>query len=304
MTDLTALSNVNILVGISVSEPTDEELIELGLSELHLRHAFIELVRHILARGWSVAYGGDLRTSGYTEALFDLVRTYNPRDLSGPERIRAYLAWPNWTWLRPEDRASIANVATLIEVPAPAGAPATLPKIPERDPEDLLCNSKALTDMRSRMTSDIRARVVLGGRTSGQQGLLPGVIEEASIALRAGIPLFVAGGFGGCGKILVRALDGDEPRELTPEYQMAKTPRYKELFDAATAGGITPDYQELRQYLIGVRMEGLSNGLDMAENRRLAVTDDVDEVVALVLRGLRRTAEPESPNATGGNTGG
>ena len=55
MSDLNAVSRGDLIVGISVSEPTDEELINLGLSELHLRHAFTETVRHVLAAGWSVA---------------------------------------------------------------------------------------------------------------------------------------------------------------------------------------------------------------------------------------------------------
>src|SRR5207244_6277673 len=59
-----------IVVGVSVSEPSPEELVRLGVSEVHVRHAFIEIVRHVLAAGWSVAYGGDLRRAGYTDALF------------------------------------------------------------------------------------------------------------------------------------------------------------------------------------------------------------------------------------------
>ncbi|HEY1964991.1 MAG TPA: hypothetical protein VGG59_08670, partial [Acidobacteriaceae bacterium] len=56
------LTSTGVLtVGLSVSEPDEQELVRLGLDEIHVRHAFIEIARHILARGWSLAYGGDLR---------------------------------------------------------------------------------------------------------------------------------------------------------------------------------------------------------------------------------------------------
>ena len=49
MSDPNTVWRSELLVSISVSEPTDEELINLGLSELHVRHAFTEIVRHVLA---------------------------------------------------------------------------------------------------------------------------------------------------------------------------------------------------------------------------------------------------------------
>lgn len=180
LAELTAISPISVTVAISVSEPDVNELIRLGLSELHVRNAFIEIVRHILARGSSIAYGGDLRKAGYTEALFDLVRTYELKDRTGPERVFSYLAWPNWEQLTPGDRAALANVATINQVERPSGAP-DLP--PDRDlwtAEQLLWGSQALTAMRQQMTAKVDARVILGGRLEGQQGLYPGYLKRRS----------------------------------------------------------------------------------------------------------------------------
>jgi hypothetical protein len=286
LSDLTAVSCGELIVGTSVSEPANEELLRLGLSELHVRHVFIEVVRHVLAAGWSVAYGGDFRARGYTEALLDLVRTYERTTLSGPEQVRCYLAWPLWTELSGVDRAELANVATVLEAAAPDGAPDALRQATERSPDERLWNALALESMRQRMASDLGAAVVVGGRIAGQQGLLPGVVEEAVIALAAGIPLFVAGGFGGCGRLIARTLEGESPEELSISYQCTHTDGYPELLDAATRAHTRPDYDAVVADLTLCGVGGLKNGLSETENRRLLATDDVDELIALVLRGL------------------
>ncbi len=280
-----------LLVGLSVSEPDGRELVRLGLDEIHIRHAFIEIARHILARGWSIASGGDLRAAGYTEALFDLVRTYNRTDLSGPDRVHAYLSWPLWRDLPVAQRAALANVATINEVPRPDGAPESLPAMPERGPADLLWNSLALSQMRDRMNSDIGARVVLGGRVSGQQGLYPGIAEESVLALRSHTPLYVVGGFGGCARLVASSLGGARPVEMSLDYQLKHTPRYPELAGAATAVGKGPTFDELMVAFAATGVKGLHNGLDESENKRLMHTDDVDEVVGLLVQGLRRIGE-------------
>jgi len=68
------------IAAISISDPPDRELAQRGLSADHLRHAFVELARQILAAGGSLAYGGDLRSGGYTETLLALLRTYSRPD--------------------------------------------------------------------------------------------------------------------------------------------------------------------------------------------------------------------------------
>ena len=287
MGDLTAVPDTPIVVGISVSEPDVNELVQLGLSELHVRDAFIEIVRHILARGWSIAYGGDLRRAGYTQELFDLARTYDRRDIGGPERLLSFLAWPIWQELTAEDRAGLANIATLREVARPQGSPLDLTPWPDRSPDELLWGSLALTAMRQEMTASIHARVVVGGRLWGQQGLYPGVAEESLLTLRAGLPLYVAGGFGGCGRAIASALVGNTPDELTLDYQLEHTPSYSDLINAATAKGHRPSFEEMNQSFAGAGIGGLNNGLSDNENARLFVTDDVDEVLALILTGLR-----------------
>lgn len=281
------MSSTDVVVGLSISEPGEDELVQLGLSEMHVRHAFIEIVRHLLARGWAVAYGGDLRAAGYTEALFDLVRTYDLAGVPGPDRVLSYLAWPIWLDVTAAQRAELANIATIKEVAPPEGAPSSLPALPDRRPSDLLWYSLALTAMRVQMNSEISARIVLGGRVHGQQGLYPGVAEEAALSLRSGVPLYVIGGFGGCGRVVASALTGSRPVELSPDYQLERTPRYAELLDAARSAGRAPSFSDMIDTFAEASAENLNNGLGATENSRLFATDDIDEATALILRGLR-----------------
>jgi hypothetical protein len=291
MTRLSTPSPFDLVAGLSVSDPSDPDLVRIGLSPLHVRYAFIELTRHLLAQGWSVSYGGDLRAGGYTEALFDLVRTYNPRELSGPDRVTNFMTWPIWQEQPPTTFAELANVATVVQSPAPPGAPQRLPDRADWTPEHRAWAAVALTAMRQQMTASIDVRVILGGRTFGQQGMYPGLVEEAVLAIRAGLPLFVLGGFGGAGALLARALTGRRADELTVDHQVAHGDRYAELLTGLAAHGHDPDFRGLRNELGRTGLDGLSNGLAGPDNLRLVESDDVDEVVALVLRGCAVIAE-------------
>jgi len=289
------MSSEDILVGMSVSEADADELVRLGLSEMHVRHGFIEIVRHLLAGGWAIGYGGDFLAAGYTEALIDLVRTYDRADLAGPDRVRSYLAWPLWQEMTPARRAELANIATVRQADAPDGAPGTLHPIPDRSPAELLWNSLALSKMRMLMNSEINARVVLGGRSRGQQGLYPGVVEEAALALKSGIPLYVVGGFGGCGRLIASALNGFRPDELSVDYQLEHTPRYAELLGAAASAGQEPSFSDMVDSFIAAGTGGLNNGLGEQENSDLFAADDIDEIIALILRGLRGVGLTAAP---------
>jgi hypothetical protein len=177
-----------------------------------------------------------------------------------------------------------------VRVAAPDDAPESLASIAERNPDERLWNARALGAMRRRMAADIGAAVVIGGRVRGQQGFFPGVIEEAVCALSAGVPLFVAGGFGGCGRLIARVLDGERPPELSLDYQRSHGDYYAELLAAASRADALPDYGSIIASLSARGVGGLGNGLDEGENRRLLATDDVDELIALVLHGLFRIA--------------
>ena len=278
-----------LLIGISVSEPADSELIGRGLSQLHVRHAFVEIARHLLAAGHALAYGGDFRQQGYTEAMLDLVRTYSRRDQPGPERIRVYSAWPIWLHLDADERAAVASLATLVQVDPPPGAPEQLPPATDRSPAEGLWAALAFTEMRTRMNRDIDARVLVGGRLSGQAGLLPGVVEEAALSVEDALPLFVIGGFGGAASLVGAAMRGEATPELSLDYQQNNTAGYTDLWEEAGLRRARPNIGELRERL-AQSGQADRNGLSPEQNDRLFASSDIDEIVALLLRGLRAMA--------------
>jgi hypothetical protein len=255
-------------VAMGVSDPDPGDLVERRLSGLHVRHAFVELARHLLAAGATVNYGGDLRRGGFTELLFDLVRAYDMP--SRPDAVVNYLAWPTGSQLTKAQEADLHGVARIVKMPAPDGAPSD-----PSDPIDPELVATALSAMRARMVAGTDARVILGGKLKGYSGAFPGLAEEAALTLRARKPLYVAGGFGGCSVAVAAALQGREPHE---EFVR----RGDLLVDTFRTAGVV----------------GLGNGLTVEENERLFVVADVEEIVTLVLRGLRRvTNDQDSDNS-------
>ena len=241
----------------------------LGLGREHLDDAMAEVARHLLALGARLLYGGDLRAGGFTRLLFELVSRHRRNTDLGDGRVGVlnYLAWPVHAGLPADDLRALAGdldgTAELVLL-EPDGAPlpaAVRYGMTPRPPGD---NEWAggLTSMRRAMTAACDARIVLGGRVSGYKGDMPGVAEEALLAMEAGQPLYVLGGFGGCARDIARDM------RLLPKGERA-----------------TPDWPG-RQLFADRSHLSLSNGLTREENRTVASTPFIDQAVALVLRGL------------------
>jgi hypothetical protein len=257
-------------VAISISESPD--IAVLGLAEEHLRDAMAEVARHLLAMGARLVYGGDLRAFGFTELLFELVARHRRKADNGDDRtgVVSYLAWAVHA-VRPaselqslaKDLAGVAEFHCLDrhgnEIPLNALA---------AEPRSIMSDeewTEGLTAMRSVLTRVADARVILGGRVAGFKGRMPGVAEEAIMALQADQPLFLLGGFGGCARDIAQDLGLLQPIQATMAWPGRNAFRG---FDEAS----------------------LRNALSSYENRTLARTVHVDEAVALILRGLLRLA--------------
>ncbi len=243
-------------VSISISAPEEPELARRGVSLDHVRHAYIELARQILAAGGSLAYGGNplADVPNYVQILIALLRTYSQPDRPPPERVQIYLAAPIWTKLDAKMRAEIGVFATITKV---AGVDGVALEAPLGDK----VVGPHFTAMREAMTAGTDARVVLGGRIVPPfVGIWPGIVEEAYLTLRAGEPLYVAGGLGGAAALVADLVRSVERPHVALE-----------------------DEQRLRDTFAGA---DLRNGLDDDENDLLSRTADLDLIVALVLRGL------------------
>jgi hypothetical protein len=192
-------------IAFSVSDSPD--LTRLGISPRALEHVMIEIARYILRAGGVIAYGGDLRESGFTMALFEMVRRYR-RDHSEAPPVHNYLAWSvhqkyegEFLQKKIDEYAGIARITLL----TPEGDSLRLEER-ERVPVTPELAAVSLEGMRHRMTAEISARVCLGGKVRDFSGRFPGLAEEAAMAIQGGRRLLLVGGFGGCTRDLAATL--------------------------------------------------------------------------------------------------
>ena len=264
-------------VGISISESPDLRV--LGLSDGHLRDAMAEIALNLLASGWSLAYGGDLRKHGFTQLLAELVGRYrgHPRH-AGTIAVTDYLAWPVHIRMSLEEIAAFSAdhepAATLVFLALDGARLARKQRLRLRSYEPQEDEwKKGLTAMRTVMATDIRARIVLGGRVEGYKGAMPGIAEETYLSLETQQPVFVLGGFGGCA------------RDISETLGLAK--RW---------AGSREDWPG-RHYFGKYSPDDFHNGLSREENLVLARTPHILEAVKLVSRGLRKVLSGSRCNA-------
>lgn len=284
------------VIGISISDSPD--LQRLGFSAVHQKRYLIEISRHLLAQGASVAYGGDLRPGGFTIDLVEMVKAYNEQATERAEKILNFLHWPSHLEKTVEWQAQHKNEVSIQIIPLPQDLKQPPFNIDEKT--DLEPNSKVnryvwarcLTAMREQMTGKIDARIILGGKVTDYKGTFPGIAEEAELAIACHKPLFVLGAFGGCAKAVGEALLGESPKVLTQAYQTDQSQDYAEMlkFYNQQSNQGRPhkvfDYSALVATFQDTGWKGLNNGLTEWENQRLFETEDLDEMVYLILKGL------------------
>ena len=218
-------------IAISVSMPQDATLFGVGAAMFH--DVSVELARHILAAGGKLVYGGDLRPDGFTAALGELTYQYASKadnDITHMYMTN-YVAAPYCGGISEEDEETFYhNRVRLVKCAAPSA-----------DADVAEC----LSSMRRQMEDDVIARIVMGGKTEGFKGSMPGIIEEATLSVQMEHPLYVLGGFGGAARQIVE----DHP-EIT---------------------------------------HNLHNGLSEEENHVLFASANVIEIIALILKGLKKS---------------
>lgn len=277
-------------VAISVSE--SENLKLLGYGDPHVNDAVVEIARYVLALGGKLAYGGDMRKKGYTELIFHLLSTYKAdRSLHPNERFHSYLAYPIFTELSEEQEASLIHSVSFKRIAPPddLGVFDTSVYLEPNSPENLYVWSRCLTKMREEMESNCDARIFIGGKTRGFLGKCPGVLEELLLAIKHSHPVYIVGAFGGISKEIIKALSGESPECFSDEYHTHQ--EYYRKFVTMHNGKHpdTPiDYSEYLRSLNSYGWEGISdcNGLSLDDNRRLAETPHISEMVFLILKGL------------------
>jgi hypothetical protein len=268
---------VGVHVGISVSDSAD--MARLGLAPRHAELAIGEIARAIIVGGGSLAYGGRIKPSGFTQQLMNEVRRYGTTRPS----LTIYLALPEHQKLSlselDETDRELGTWGRLITLDE-EGSPISWRN--GRPPEGSLVESAeqrqaSFSSLRRFMTEDTEARVLLGGQLRRFEGAMPGVIEEALFAVRARQPLYLAGGFGGATTAAARALEAG---------------RFDWLPSDLPQGQKDPRVVDSLRLLVGAADDAgwsaQSNGLSEEENNVLAASHRPGEVASLVVLGLAR----------------
>lgn len=286
--------NLGVLTGksVAISVSQSEELEQLGLSTHHLKDITLEIARYLIVNGATLLYGGDLRDGGYTRLFAEL--SYQYKFLSDRKsRFINYFPFPNSKSISLKDRADFVKqqvIPGILEIPKHLGA---IDADREFDPfkisEDKFIFSECLSDMRIIMAKNSDARILIGGRQKGYSGYIPGIIEEAFHSLQAGKGIFLLGGFGGATKSLIQVILGDKPKELTNEFQFDTDflLEFRKYCDKKSI--IKLDYNNLIDFFQQQTIESISkhNGLTVEENHILFESQNIHELVFLIIKGLK-----------------
>jgi hypothetical protein len=309
------LRSRGLMVALSVSEA--EDLGRLGFRRAHLDSIFLELSRYLLVAGVRLAYGGHLKADGYTMRLADLLRDPIVEQLrcapssnqAAPELV-TYLPWPTIASVR--DEARLGPLVQVLRCDRPTGVDESLDpgfvaspdvEVPSDTAPRRFAWSRGLTVMRERQTSELGARVVVGGRLGRPEnsylGRMPGVLEEALLGIRAQRPIYLVGAFGGCARLVLDALDGVPRAELTSAYHQA-LPHAEELKKLYRDHSVKWDeFENIAAELKACGISGLKNGLTVEENRELATSRSAEHIVELVLHGLQQCYPPAATGDAG-----
>ena len=242
-----------------------------------LEEQFRRLAKTLLEGGHTLMYGGVPET-GYTAGLRDIARRVHEDNPNAEHHFVNYTTDPR-SGSRPDGP----------DAPIPVLNPAA------DDLDPVTRYIEDLTAMRRHMARRAELRIVIGGacrpgnvRPGDPRGpripktrLAPGIVEEAYLAVEAGKPLIVAGGFGGAAELIADALlDRLNPAEIDrlAEHFVGAVPSEDGTTSVDFAGMMA------RFNSFGVLRNGLTDG----ENRELLTSSDPQTVSALIVRSVRR----------------
>ena len=281
-------------IGISISESAELEF--LGYSQIHLQDAMVEIARYLLVSEYNLVYGGDVRYSSgfnFAQLLFDFVDNYNKKT-NKKERITNYVCYPLCKNLSNDLRTNYMNKCVFKELEAPKDVDL------KGENWDITLKGEtlhskyiwaySLTEMRKQMNADVDGRIFIGGKSQSYKGKYPGLIEEAYYALVSKKPIYLIGAYGGCTKVIIEAILGKEPEELTPEFQYAEKGR-DEFVNYYNSNLLSQDdkidFSEIVKYFNQIGLNSLNNGLSDKENEKLFFSNNVSEIISLILKGLK-----------------
>lgn len=291
-------------IGISISDPSDEELQTRGLRIDVLVELAQILARQFALRGATLIYGGDLRKNdkhGFTEYLLEeasaLYRYYGAMI----KKVENHLAWPlsikhaelcGW-------KGHFRNVLNQVKYSIPDCDPTKKNRnlcrfLEPKDPKSRATWAYCLTEMRTKSIKRSDLRICAGGRTSGYSGKMPGVLEEILIAEDQKKPLLLLGGFGGVvGGVVNLMLNKKREEWLDVGWQYRNVDQYEETLEVLRKTGVEVDYEMIVDRVANINIKALAERvcLSLKEYVHLMQTPFVDDAVIKVIRAAKEVAK-------------
>jgi hypothetical protein len=257
---------VGCRIAVSVSESAD--LGRLGLNVLHLDLTVAEISRAIAIAGGTLIYGGAIN-HGFTGIVLEEAEQFGRAD-GAFEHVVPYTEHASRSREELQEYAGSLGVQSTLTLMDADGEPRSLQALPPAHPDRDVAQEEALTAMRNHTAEISDARVIVGGKVADFAGAIPGIAEEAAATLRAGKPLYVAGGFGGAATLVGSIL----------------MPTLYEWVPAELPAGLSPEVH--RSVETALSADRPADGLDDKQRALLAATFRPSEIATLVVLGLAR----------------
>jgi hypothetical protein len=252
-----------------------------GKAQADRHDLWVNLAGELWALGATIAYAGNWNPDGLTQALINVALPNRLRRDAGEEPgLEVHARTPP-----PTADSRVTSVLV---------APPALPDQPE-------AVRQAALDFRMRWQSGVRcrARILLSGKIEKYSGRMPGIIEEAMIAIALRQPIYVLGGFGGAAAALGERLGLATATPAATELKLSpgmKLDALAHIFRPTSFEGLPLTTEEALSYIASnpIGSPGwTSNGLTVEENRTLfalngAEQEDRRKAIELIRRGLLR----------------
>jgi hypothetical protein len=304
------------LIAVSISDSAD--LIKFGYGMEHLHELTVNIARLVLRLGGNLAYGGDLRPSGFTETLFLLARGEHMNAKGWEQRLYSFLAWPYYQYLTTVDEAKLINTCCFVRVrPEDVESEERFNHaIDPNTPGGAYQAMRCLSYMREQMTCGgalrfdgeaappLAARILVGGKSQDFMGIMPGLFEEYLLAAEKQIPTYIIGGFGGAAHILSEALTTQDEQQsmlhhenyrskqsalLAEKYKLIAAEQYKPYPGGPHPGQLYDRLNICLKTARETKLESLKNGLTTEENEKLMTTSNSRVILSLLSKGLINT---------------
>lgn len=262
----------NMKIGFSISEnETIDKHLDMKYKFMGL---FIDISRYLMISESTILYAGNVtynKDTNFSEILYDFANGYNYKTNSEETRAVQYML----------DLYFDSKVKKIIAKYTPTINIHIVKSIQKNDVAEDLMRSINFSVLRNEEIKEMNCLIVMGGKTKGYVGVLPGVLEEFLIAAHLKKPIYLIGGFGGVSKIISDVINHNIDFEtfvksLNISEDFVK--RYNEL-DFVEKIDLNSIYNLIFQYKF-------MNKVDSEDNKTLMGTNNVDIIQSILFMGL------------------